>query len=105
MIEPEISKMLVLSTAHVDMPTRSLLDEWCRGIDLVTRQGISVAPTLVGAHDYGWLIYCTETCEGLPDDLTACIEYARGLGCCYLLLDADADEVDGLTVYESETTE
>ena len=95
-----IYKILNLSTTHLSADTCKDLDAWCRTIDL-NRKAFSQSPTLLGATDYGWIIYCTEASvveedATLPADMLACMKYAREQGCEFLLFDADAEEIDDL---------
>lgn len=94
----DIHSLLSLSTAHLSAETCRQMDVWCETIDLGRRE-FSKAPTLMGATDYGWFCYCRDERDDsleIPDDLWACMEFARGKGASYLLFDADADELDEL---------
>ncbi|MFC5386995.1 hypothetical protein ACFPLB_13600 [Aquamicrobium segne] len=93
---PEIRRFIVVSTGHVTETTAKLLDtippsRW---------------PCLGGQYgDYGWFVYAHDENAGvgsdaIPDDLFAVMTWARSQGCDYLLLDCDADQVEGLPHYE-----
>ena len=92
-----ISKMLTISTAHISKKTADLLD--FEGKNNVL-QDIVVIPK----DEYGWFIYPYPDDEKklavLPNDLRACIHFARKNGCSVLCLDRDYDEVAELPTYE-----
>lgn len=102
MSDLERSSLLVLSTAHLSPDTNVMLDTWCSTIDL-SRKKVSETPTLMGATDYGWIVYALEDRDNsIPDDLWACMEYARKHHSDYILFDRDAIETEELTVYDYE---
>ena len=86
----EIAKMLVLSTAHL---TEATCNSYLPGWDGPAYQ----------KGDYGWFVpmfdHFRECVDG-ADDLRACMEKAAALGCEWLMFDRDADQVDGLPVYD-----
>lgn len=88
----ETRKLLVLSTGHVTDPaTRKML----------TETSPDNYPTLGGSTHYGWFCYASDENDGvgrdrIPDDLWACMLFARANGADYILFDADGDQVDGL---------
>lgn len=93
----EISRMLVISTAHITEGTADALNEsvygYESGIDLCVHE----------KKDYGFFIHIPEDWKeerGLPPDLQACMELAGGNGCGWLCLDRDAETVSCLPVYE-----
>jgi hypothetical protein len=100
MSNPEICKMLTLSTAHVSQETAALLDG---------RQTHYVAevPVTFAKGDYGWFVHVPDPRDSDPEeeqnwapDLAACIAFARGLGCDWLCLDRDGETVGDLPTYE-----
>lgn len=88
----ETPKMLVLSTAHISESTNSML----------TITDVGYWPISGGPYgDYGWFLNAGETTlKEVPDDLKACMQFARKNGCDYLLLDRDADTTEELPTYE-----
>lgn len=94
----EIRKILVLSTAHLSPATLAHLnatpsDDW----------GHSGNPI-----DYGFFMYAHEERPEFtpelrcPDDVWAICVKARELGADYIKLDCDAEEVEGLEVYDHD---
>lgn len=92
----EVSKILVLSTAHLSQETWDRLkatdsNAWGHSGNLI---------------DYGLFMYAhderpTFTPElQCPDDVWAACVKARELGADYLKFDCDAEEVEGLATYE-----
>jgi hypothetical protein len=58
-------------------------------------------PFAGGATDYGWFFYTSpHNSEKMPPDLRGVHDRALAAGAPYLLLDQDADEVEGLPTYE-----
>jgi hypothetical protein len=101
---PNFRLMIELSTAHLTMATRAILDLWCKSIDH-HHHTISECPTLMGVTDYGWLIYATETTEGFPADLVECIAHARMHAADYVLFDSECEEDPDLPTYDEDTSE
>lgn len=98
----EIAPMLVLSTAHLTRET----SDWLESIDWV-KEGPAGGPYL----DYGFFSYVHDdnACfpsaphapEGeFPADLWAIYEFACARGCSYVLIDRDADTIDGLAIHQ-----
>lgn len=84
-------RILELSTAHVSLATRDLLDGTF----------IHVWPVSGMTGEHGWLIYAhDERPDGCPDDLWKCIERAHTEGASYLWFDQDLDPIDGLATYD-----
>lgn len=79
---PAILAVLDISTAHLTPETMSALDsapdaQW---------------PVAGGGIPYGYFIYAHDENDGsIPEDLWACIEFARAHGCSHLRFDLDAD--------------
>src|SRR5690606_27474651 len=87
----EVVRTLIATTGHVTREEAKVLDEagYSRG-------------------EYGWLLYVSGI-EDLPvipeiespsEGLAGAIARARELGCRYLLLDRDADALEGVPVYD-----
>lgn len=93
MTHPALRSFMDLSTAHLTPKTRDWLDEH----DDQDNLSHWVAQT-----PYGWFLYCDEeNAEGsIPDDLFACMTYARKHGADYVLFDADADALTDLPTFE-----
>ena len=88
-----ILAVLDLSTAHLKPETVSLLDD----------TPAHLWPVSGGHIPYGYFMYAHDENmgdPGIPDDLWACIEFARANGCSHLRFDCDADSYEGLPVYE-----
>jgi hypothetical protein len=85
--EPEIRRVLVLSTAHAK---RSTIHEF-------------VGWPLMFNHTYG-SYFCIpsddEWLDDIPEDLRAVLVYARNLGCDEVNFDCDGAYVAGLPTYE-----
>jgi hypothetical protein len=91
----EKREILVLSTGHITKATAELLD------GLPANQ----YPSTGGPYgDYGYFLYAYdadhEYDDTMPDDLKAVLTFARAHGCVNVLLDCDADTVDGLPVFD-----
>jgi len=89
---PQVIAMQVLdiSTGHLSRPTVDILDKHASKWPVAGWSGI-----------HGWIIYVhDERPDDCPDDLWACIEYARAHGAGYVRFDADADRVDELPYHE-----
>ena len=95
---PEITKMLTLSTAHIDRDTAQALDEEPE-LDAL---GLSVYDKSAGeGESYGWFIYLPEEIRpDIPECLRAALERAKELGCGVLCLDHDGPEDPGLETYD-----
>lgn len=94
MSNPEIAKMLTISTGHVSRETAAKLEH-----------GGACFLSIFAKGEYGWFIFVArddDSMGGAPPDLAACIAKARALGCDWLCLDRDGDELDGLPVYDWE---
>lgn len=80
----EINKMLVISTGHLSKETG---------------ENMSIYSCM--KRDEGWLVYCNDIArEEFPDDLLACVDFAKKNQCDYLMFDRDADTVRGLHFYD-----
>ena len=81
-----IRKFLDLSTAHISGKTNSWLE--------------SEGRPSIHQTDAGWFLWCSLFNEEMPRDLLTVVAYARGLGCCYVMLDRDAELIEALPTYE-----
>jgi hypothetical protein len=93
MSKPRIIKMLDATTGH-------LPEKVCQ--DLNGYDGV-----IATDREYGWLLWVPEDPAGhaeeygeIPAEVVALQVFARELGCDYVLLDRDADRVDGLPHWE-----
>lgn len=87
----EITKMLTLSTTHINPKTCSFLDS--ENIDI---------PVYKKA-EYGWFVFVdldNEDLANLPNDLREIINYTKSNNCEWLCLDRDASISDEIPVYE-----
>ena len=92
-----VGRHLVISTSHIRPATADLLDQWAPMVPESRPLGVAEA-------GYGWFVL-TDPLDGLeremvPNELWAAIEFARAQGCRWLLLDRDADCIDGLETFE-----
>lgn len=84
-----VRTFLDLSTGHLTVETRALLDS-------------KDAPVPVHRNEHGWLAWVPTDEANLQDtfyypaDLVACFKHARALGCDYILFDCDAERDDAL---------
>jgi hypothetical protein len=89
---PEIAQMLFLNTAHIEQTTSIYLDD-----------GMDFGLTVFRKGDYGWFIYVDSqdlVMSQLPDDLFACVKYAKDLGCVWICLDMDGQSDGNLPSYD-----
>ena len=90
-----ISRVLTISTAHIDGETADGLDD---------KDSDTYGLSVYEKGDYGWWIYIPESWKkpktGFPQGLAACIDLAVRNDCNWLCLDQDAEEVEGLPVYD-----
>lgn len=116
--EPEVCLMMTISTAHITPETSGLLDadisEKLSAICVYPKIGMpagmihKASSSEIREADYGWWIHIPQDSvsedlyelRSLPEDLLACIRYAKGHGCTWLCLDAAGSEVDELPLYE-----
>jgi hypothetical protein len=87
---PEIHSMIVASTAHVTLEEAEAL----------TENGY-------GRGDFGWFFYVGQPgglaladLGTLSAGLSEMIRQARARGCAYVLLDRDAEPLDGAPIYD-----
>lgn len=85
----EISKMLTVSTAHINQSAKEKLDQ-----NAYEAWRVIVYPK----GDYGWFIYTAEA-EGAPPDLAMVMQFAKQNDCEWLCLDQDGP-IEDLPIYE-----
>lgn len=95
-MRPNTLSMLDLSTGHLSLATRELLErsEDCADLGITWRPDgyfLSANPDNFRHRD-------------LPPDLLHCVRYAHANGAAYLLFDTDAARQDGLPWYEDSNT-
>lgn len=96
MSQPEIRRLVVVSTAHLTETTAKYLD----------RTPASEWPCVGGPYaGYGWFVHASEENLGegfsaIPDDLFSVMTWARRQGCGYVLFDCDGYQVEGLPVHD-----
>lgn len=88
-----IKKILEINGSHISKETSNILSSEPEFINLIIQE-----------LDYGWLLSECEDTDldtGLiHNDLQAIMLKARELGCDYVILDCDAECLDGLAVYD-----
>jgi len=84
MIDHEIHKTLVMSTAHISEKALNNLDGW----------------PVIMSNDHTLRIYVQANQDGLPEEVSKLLDYADNLDCDYLLLDSDGPFYPDLKVYD-----
>ena len=103
---PEVSKMLTLSTAHIQEKTASMLQGVThRHVAYLEAIVNGVCPPVYAKEGYGYFLFVDadsleEYAETMPEDLYACCSYAKEQGCEWLCLDEDGPVMEGLKTYE-----
>ncbi|NTE68103.1 hypothetical protein G6M85_21090 [Agrobacterium tumefaciens] len=96
MAQLETLTVVTISTGHVSAETAAMLEA----------KPCANWPCAGGPYaGYGWFLYahdenCGEGDQHIPDDLFAVMTWARNKGFSHVLLDRDADQVDGLTFHD-----
>lgn len=116
--KPETSMMLTLSTAHLREETAEMMDSDCREelsmLSIYPKIALPLqvigesSPEEIERESFGWWVYIlrddpsedTDGLEDLPEDLSACVRYAKDHGCSLICFDGDGDTVSSLPVYE-----
>lgn len=116
--DPDIEKILTLSTIHITPETDALLNEdigdSLPGICVYPKIGMPVgvilksSMTKITGSNYGWWIHIPQDdvspdlreLKGLPTDLFCCIKYAFEHGCEWLCLDCAGATVQDLPEYD-----
>lgn len=93
-----IEQHMALSTGHISKKTGDWLDYALCDIDQMT----NVSPLSGGPYAAaGWFMHCPEEVHvSVPEDLKLVMQFVRKNGCSYLLMDRDADTIEGLEVFE-----
>lgn len=92
----EISKMLTLNTGHIFKSTlQALRNDAVEGVVCYRKDEIH------GPEEYGvWVYIQSDWAEqNIPQDLKACIEYAKKFDCDWIMFDYDGEPVKDLTVW------
>ena len=99
-LKQEISKMLTLSTAHLDEDAVRKLEDEAHAKE--TGDELAFADiTVYEKIDYGFFVYILEgNHEDLPECLQQCIKVASDSGCSLICFDRDADTINELPTYE-----
>lgn len=118
MRKPEISRMLTISTGHISLKTRQLLESatddasmmfWEDEIDLLTcgleEDALLTCGLAVYRKDHvGFYVYLPPAgidrdFSGVPQDLLCVLQYCEALDCEILCLDSDGQKVPFLPWY------
>lgn len=88
----EISKMLTISTAHITEITAELLDDGVKDLAIYKKA------------DYGWFIFIPSSdviasLHIVLPDLIDLLAFAKDLGCEWLCLDRDGEELNYFRTY------
>jgi hypothetical protein len=89
-------RVVTISTGHISASTATMLDA----------KPCANWPCVGGPYaDYGWFFYahdenCGEGDQRIPEDLFAVMTWARKNGFSHILLDRDAEGVDGLAFHD-----
>jgi hypothetical protein len=100
-----IRKFLDISNAHVSKEARDWLNEQAAENH---EDGGYPGCWHVASHVFGWWLRAAEpddAHEGFPESLLPVCAHAKAAGCDFILLDADAEVIDGLPVYDWEKGE
>ena len=97
----EISKMLTISTAHVSEKTADLLEN------------NKLKVVVYNKEDFGWFIHLdednltnyydsndTESYFYVPEELLKLMKFAQDLGCDWLCLDCDGEELEYFDTFD-----
>lgn len=116
--KPETSMMLTLSTAHLREETARMMDsdssEQLSVLSIYPKIALPLqvigesSPEEIERESFGWWVYILQDGtpedadgrESLPEDLSACVRYAKDHGCSLICFDGDGDTVSSLPVYE-----
>src|SRR5574343_192823 len=102
MKKPEITGLLLLSTAHIPPAVAAALGEDFAGTD---QEGIEPAeigePAVYEMDGYGYMVWVPSTPDldyalSTNEVLANIQRYARNLGCAYVWLDRDGQTIDDL---------
>ena len=98
---PNFEGMLALSTAHVQKETSEALVDGVSPLTVFPHGGYGYLIHVPSDADF-WETLVQQSNNGeIPTELFVCTAHAREHGCSWLLLDADASEIDGLTTFDA----
>jgi hypothetical protein len=93
MIELDTRKVVVLSTLHLSVATRTLL----------STKRLADWPVAGAPLPWGFYIYAhEEPGDDVPDDLRRVLGFARERGFDYVQFDFDGEPIDALPAFEEE---
>lgn len=105
----EITKMLILSTAHISKSTAGRMTIEGAGT-LQKAEETNIGVVVYNKGEYGWLIpiVADELQEGekfnheseTPEDLAAVLRFAIEHDCTWVMFDRDAEVVESLPKYD-----
>jgi hypothetical protein len=107
-IEGRVRRVLDASTEHLPRQIAAQLPSW---------PGVIAYPLSTSDEHFGWLLWVPDDPEaraaeypddpdsedsqdGVPAEVLTLWRYARSLGCDYVLLDRDAERIDGLPTWD-----
>lgn len=103
---PCLQKLAEISTIHVSRETSDYLDEQALIAAKHRQNRDPMAELFVAGFEYGWFLRVPcdieeENPNGCyPSDVLKILRWANKLGAEFVLIDADADQVDELEKYE-----
>lgn len=102
MSERHVRKFLDASTAHIKYKTTLWLDEQSEiACNYQGGPGSELPAIHIGKHSYGWFFFAEEeSSDDLPADIRALMVEARKRDCEYVMLDQDAEQIEGLQTYD-----
>ena len=93
---PEVTKFIALHTSHIFADTlKALRNDAIDGVVCYRKDEIH------GPEEYGVWVYIQGDWakQNIPQDLEACIEYAKKFDCDWIMFDYDVEPVKDLTVW------
>lgn len=93
---PEVTKFIALHTSHIFADTlKALRNDAVEGVVCYRKDEIH------GPEEYGVWVYIQGDWadRNIPQDLEACIEYAKKFDCDWIMFDYDVEPVKDLTVW------
>jgi hypothetical protein len=95
---PRIIRVLDASTSHLPEQVCEDLNGW---------DGVIAYAVSNSDDQYGWLLHVpqdpvakADDSDGFPSEVLTLQRFARGLDCDYVLLDRDAEQVEGLPTWD-----
>jgi hypothetical protein len=85
----QIEKMLVASTANIRKSTADLLDT-----------DTDAMPLSIVRPRVGWIVYANDSPDTTPPELLVLLEEAKRFDCDWLMLDCDAEPLDGFPEFD-----